>query len=260
MTGGLSYYLKEKYSIDNSITRNPLFNNILCALLTVIYIKVVMDIASKLREKIGYTNITDLSRKFIHVCAGCYILFWPLFDVTHWSWRLNVLVPSVMSVKLVYKGFILCDPNDVDVKTMSRSSSPSELLFGPLQFTLFMIYCGTTKFMTIEGALLMASLGIGDGIAPIIGRYYGNIKYRFPFSGTKSLEGSIFGVLLGSIFGSYFFIYMLGLPMISYDHLIKVGIISMIAEATAPGNCDNIFVPLVLHLSIKHYMPNLVTL
>lgn len=143
---------------------------------------------------------------------------------------------------------------------MSRSSSPSELLYGPLQFTLFMIYCGMTKFMTIEGALLMASLGIGDGIAPIIGRYYGNIKYRFPLGGEKSVEGSFFGVFLGSIGGSYLFIHRLGLPMIDYYDLIKVGMISTVAEATAPGNWDNIFVPLVLHLTLKHYLPNLVTL
>lgn len=34
---------------------------------------------------------------------------------------------------------------------MSRSSSPSELLYGPLQFTIFMMYCGTLQYMTIEG-------------------------------------------------------------------------------------------------------------
>jgi len=209
-----------------------------------------------LRKRLGFN--ADISRKFIHVMAGCWILFWPLFDVTHWSWRLNILVPSVMSVKLFYKGFVLADPNDFDVQTMSRSSAPSELLFGPLQFTFLMMYCGTTKFMTMEGALLMASLGIGDGIAPIIGRYYGHIKYRFPLGGEKSVEGSFFGVL-GTVGGSYFFIHMLGLPMIPYQNLIKVGIISTIAEATAPGNWDNITVPLILHLSIKH-IPSLMTI
>ena len=116
------------------------------------------------------------------------------------------------------------------------------------------------KCHLLLGALLMASLGIGDGIAPLIGRYYGNIQYRFPLGGKKSVEGSFFGVFLGTVGGSYFFIRMLGLPMIPYENLIKVGIISMVAEATAPGNWDNIFVPLVLHLSLKHYFPSLATL
>jgi phytol kinase len=255
MTGGLSYFIKEYTGLNTHTTISPLWNNIICALFTVIYIKIILDVASLLREKLGFN--ADISRKFIHVCAGCWILFWPLFDVTHWSWRLNILVHAVMSVKLFYKGFILKDPDDLDVQTMSRSSSPSELLYGPLQFTLFMMYCGTTKFMTIEGALLMASLGIGDGIAPIVGRYYGNIRYRFPLGGEKSVEGSFFGVFLGTIGGSYFFIHMLGLPMLPYQTLIKVGLISTIAEATSPLNGDNIFVPLVLILSLKHYIPSL---
>lgn len=259
MTGGLTYFLMESTGLKIDTIISPLWNNILSALCTVIYIKTTMDISLLfLRKRLGFN--ADISRKFIHVMAGCWILFWPLFDVTHWSWRLNIIVPSVMSVKLFYKGFILADPNDFDVQTMSRSSAPSELLFGPLQFTIFMMYCGTTKFMTIEGALLMASLGIGDGIAPIIGRYYGHIKYRFPLGGEKSVEGSFFGVFLGTVGGGYFFIHMLGLPMIPYQNLIKVGIISTVAEATAPGNWDNISVPLILHLSIKHYIPSLMTI
>lgn len=215
-----------------------------------------MEIASHIREQL---RCADESRKFIHVSAGCWILFWPLFDVTHWSWRLNILVPAVMSVKLFYKGAILADPDDVDVQTMSRSSSPRELLYGPLQFTIFMMWLGTSKFMTVEGVILVAALGIGDGIAPIIGRYYGRIRYRFPLGGEKSFEGSFFGVFLGTIGGSYFFLYMLGLPMLSYEVLIKVGIISTVAEATAPGNWDNIFLPMVLHLSLKHNLLSLST-
>jgi len=149
MQGGFSILLKE-YTGMNTDFITPLGNNILCALFTVIYTRCMMDIASRvIMHRLGFH--ADVSRKFIHVFAGCWILFWPLFDVTHWSWRLNVLVPAVISVKLFYKGAIIADPNDIDVQTMSRSSSPSELLFGPLQFSLFMMYCGTTKFMTIEG-------------------------------------------------------------------------------------------------------------
>ena len=86
-------------NIDQVIS--PLWNNIISALFTVIYIKTTMDISLLVRKRLGFN--ADISRKFIHVMAGCWILFWPLFDVTHWSWRLNILVPSVMSVKLFYK-------------------------------------------------------------------------------------------------------------------------------------------------------------
>lgn len=158
-----------------------------------------------------------------------------------------------MSCQFFYKGAILKDPDDPDVRTMSRSSSPSELLYGPLQFTIFMMYVGINFFMTVEGAILCAALGIGDGIAPIIGRYYGNLKYRFPLGDRKSLEGSLYGVFLGTIVGCYFFVAALGLPQMSNRSMIICGIVSAIAEATAPTNSDNIIIPIVLHFTLKHY-------
>lgn len=145
------------------------------------------------------------------------------------------------------------DPNDVDVRTMSRSSSPSELLWGPLQFTIFMMWIGTQKFMTLEGSILVAALGIGDGLAPIIGRYYGNLKYRFPMSRQKSIEGSFFGVFLGTVGGIYGFNRMLGLRDLSVQSMVCCGAIATFAEAIAPGDCDNVFIPLVMHFSITHY-------
>lgn len=136
---------------------------------------------------------------------------------------------------------------------MSRSSSPSELLYGPLQFTLVMIYLGTQMFMTVEGVLIISALGIGDGLAPIIGRYYGNIKYRFPLGGQKSVEGSFFGLFLGTIGGFLLFNRLFGLRDVAMKNLGIIGVIATFAEAIAPGNCDNVFIPIVLHFTFQRY-------
>lgn len=250
MPGTISNLFSQESSAPINITISPLWNNIISALLTVIYAKLILELSAFIHERLGCAYE---SRKVVHIGAGCWIVFWPLFDVMHWSWRLNILVPAVMSLKLFYKGAILADPNDIDVRTMSRSSSPSELLYGPLQFTLFQMYVGTQMFMTIEGAILVSALGIGDGIAALVGRYYGNLRYVFPLSGQKSMEGSFFGVFLGTIGGTYLFIHVLGLRMISYQSIISCAVIATLAEATAPGSCDNIFIPLILNLSLKHY-------
>ncbi len=85
---------------DLALTLTPLTNNILAALLTVLYVKCILDIGSILRERLGCAYE---SRKLVHVGAACWICFWPLFDVMHWSWRLNILVPTVMAIKLFYK-------------------------------------------------------------------------------------------------------------------------------------------------------------
>ena len=162
-----------------------------------------------------------------------------------------------MSLKIIIilfkKGAILADPNDIDVQTMSRSSSPSELLFGPLQFTIVMIWCGVAKFMTLEAVVIMAALGVGDGIAPLIGKFYGRISYRFPLSTEKTVEGSILGVFCGTMVGCHFFLYVLGLPYLSLSSYVVVGIIATIIEATAPGNFDNVIVPTLLHFTLLKY-------
>jgi Dolichol kinase len=238
------------FSNYTSITISPLWNNVLSSLLTVVYAKGLLSVASFIRQRMrcGYET-----RKFVHVGAACWIFFWPMFDTSHWSWRLNIIVPTVMSIKLFYKGAILADPNDIDVRILSRSSSPSELLWGPLHFILFMMWVGTQQFMTKEGAILVAALGIGDGIAPIVGKYYGNLKYRLPLGGQKSIEGSLFGVFLGSIVGCYAFIHALDLQSSHMNRIVATAAIATFAEAIAPGNCDNFFIPLMIHFSIQRY-------
>ena len=59
-----------------------------------------MEIGTYIRVKYG---VPELSRKFVHFCACSIVIFWPLFDPAHWGWRLNVTVPVVMSLRLLYK-------------------------------------------------------------------------------------------------------------------------------------------------------------
>lgn len=82
------------------------------------------------------------------------------------------------------------------------------------------------------------------------------MKYRFPLSGEKSVEGSLFGVFLGTWLGCYCFINALSLPPISNRNMIFCAIISTVVEATSPDNWDNVFIPLVMHLTLK-YQPSL---
>jgi len=146
-----------------------------------------------------------------------------------------------MTVKLFYKGAILRDPNDIDVQTMSRTSSPSELLYGPLFFTIVMTYLGLYKFHTSEAAIVMAALGIGDGIAPIIGTLYGRHRFRTPFGSMKSLEGSI-TVFLGTILGCYLFLWKLNLPLLPLRYSLIYGAVAAVMEACSPGAFDNLTV------------------
>mgnify|MGYP007072002194 CR=1 FL=1 len=128
----------------------------------------------------------SLSRKIIHIGAASWLIFWPLYVVStdgkggSWSWKLNIFVPAAKGVELFLKGAIIRDRRDKDVVSMSRSGNPTELLFGPLQFTLVMIYVGLYHFRKPEACLIMGALGVGDGIAPLVGSRYGKHKFRSP--------------------------------------------------------------------------------
>lgn len=224
-----------------------LVSNTIVALLTVLYVKSAIFLTDVLVVKNIIRPVT--SRKIVHMSAASWIMFWPLFDQSHWSWRLNVTVPVVFSLRLFIKGAIIKDPNDEDVRVMSRSGNPSELLYGPLQFTLIMIWLGLTKFMSEESCIIMGALGYGDGIAPLIGFRFGKHKYRFPFSGVKSFEGSL-AVFLGTIFGICVLLHGLSLPKMQVERLLLFGLSSAILEGCAPNYFDNVVIPFgILYIS-----------
>jgi len=172
---------------------DPVHRNVLAGLATVVYVKAVVGFCDfAVSRKILAPKI---SRKTIHIAAGSWILFWPLFDQDHWTWQLNVLVPAVYTVQLFVKGAILKDPNDTDVKTMTRTGSPAELLNGPIMFTILMTIVGLKLYRQQLGVVIMSCLGYGDGIAPLVGYYIpcGTYYPTFPFgpNDKKTLTGSL---------------------------------------------------------------------
>lgn len=231
------------------VSVTPLWSNILAMFLTVVYVQIILLMGNFMKEK-GIS--ADLSRKFIHIGAASWIICWPWFDDSHPTWMLNIFVPLIQSLKLFYKGAIKLDPNDTDVQTMSRTASPKELLYGPLQFCLFMCYLGLFKFRTVEGCILMAASGIGDGIAPLIGRMKGSHHFRLPFGGKKTLEGSIFGVCLGTFVAMCTFPMLCNVPPLQLTYMIKLAAYSTLFEAASPEGWDNIFLPFMMHLTLKY--------
>lgn len=112
--------------------------------------------------------------------------------------------------------------------------------------------------MQEETAIIVAALGVGDGISPWIGAHYGRHVYRMPFSRPKTMEGSVCGVFLGTIGGSYTYLYLLDMPFLPLRIILAVSAIAAIVEGTTPANMDNLMVPLLLHVSIdrvKMWLP-----
>lgn len=142
------------------------------------------------------------------------------------------------------------DPDDEEVQILSRSSSPTELLLGPLQLYGIMIWLGLTRFRSEESAILIAAIGIGDGIAPWIGKEFGRHLYHMPFAQPKTMEGSVVGVFLGTVVGCYFFYWVFQIPFLPLRIFLAYAAIAAVVEGTAPSHMDNLLVAVVLHLSI----------
>jgi dolichol kinase len=148
---------------------------------------------------------------------------------------------------------ILKDPEDVEVQSLARSS-PSELLFGPLQMALLMVWLGMARFGTDEAALVAAAVGIGDGLAPLVGESFGRHVYHMPLASRKTMEGSVVGVFLGTVVASYVYLYLLGVPGLPLRMVLMYGGIAAVVEGTSPGHMDNLTVALALHFSMDHIL------
>jgi dolichol kinase len=180
----------------------PLQQNIVVTIITVVYVKSVVgscDIAVS-----SGVLAPRISRKIIHIAASSWIVFWPLFNTDHWTWQLNVTVPAVYAVQLFIKGAILRNPDDPDVRAMTRTGSPTELLNGPLMFALIATYIGLKMYMSQVGVVIISCLGWGDGIAPLVGYFFpcGTHYPTFPFgpNDKKTLTGSL-GFWVASLVG-----------------------------------------------------------
>jgi hypothetical protein len=100
-----TYHLRD---LIRNEAMSALANNAYSVLLTVLYVKVGLEIASyccwiRKRQLPQQYHVSQTPRILVHLCLSSTILFWPLYDPTDWSWRLNALVPSAVATRLVYK-------------------------------------------------------------------------------------------------------------------------------------------------------------
>lgn len=101
-------------------------------------------------------------------------------------------------------------------------------------------------------------MGVGDAIAPMVGSLFGRHVYQMPLAQSKTMEGSVCGVFLGTCWASYFFLYCLGIPFLPLHIVLAYAGIAAIVEGTAPANMDNLVVPVLLHFSmdrVQQWLP-----
>jgi len=101
----------------------------------------------------------------------------------------------------------------------------------------------------LECAIIPAAF-LGDNLAPLIGSRYGRHLFQIPLGQSKTMEGSVVGMFLGTVGGCYFYSYMMGMELLPLRMILAYSAVAAIAEATSPANMDNLVVPALLHFSI----------
>ncbi len=225
-----------------------LYNMAVGILLPFIYIQSIIKLMDVFVSK-GFPQ--DLSRKIIHIAAGSWVWVWPLMDPSDgWSYAFNISIAVLWTLLFLVKG-LTAGPEDMAVKTMTRTGDPKELLKGPLFFTLAMEFIGIFYFMTFPGVVTMAYLGWGDGLAPYIGKVYGKRKYKL-LGREKSIEGSITVFVAGFLGALLLHLLVFGALPLAPQSLLQIailGVVAVIVEAISPADVDNLLIPAALLLA-----------
>ncbi|ARV59896.1 phosphatidate cytidylyltransferase [Nostocales cyanobacterium HT-58-2] len=217
---------------------SPLVGNLIATALTFVYVFGLVALLNYCVTKFGLPQ--DISRKITHIGAGSIIGFLPLYSDLHWSKYLNVTIFVVWIVLLVQKG-LFAKPDDEAVNTMTRTGDRRELLKGPLYFVIVGTICGTLLYKTFPGIVAMAILGWGDGVAPMIGSYYGKLKYKI--LSNKSWEGSLSMFVFASA-ASVFFIWLIIPSQLNMSRILLLALLATIVEGCSPKEIDNILIPI----------------
>lgn len=135
------------------------------------------------------------------------------------------------------------------IATVSRSGDKKEALGGPLIYTIVLLLATLVFFRDSPvGVVAVSQMAIGDGLADIVGRRWGSVKW--PFSEKKSFIGSA-GFVIGAFLGSAALLQLLVLTnhlsldvTLSLPKLLLISVACALTELVPIGD-DNLSVPIM---------------
>lgn len=188
-----------------------------------------------------------LSRKIIHIGTGpLFVLCWLFYSEAPTARYFAALVPLAITLQFFAIGTELIK-DAAAVQSMTRQGEPAEILRGPLYYGIAFVVCTVLFWRNSPvGILALMLMCGGDGLADIVGRWFGHRK--LPFNPNKSWAGSA-AMLLGSfVFGLVFVLLFNQLgyfqPALSLAHtsiaMAAIALVATIVEALPFQDIDNI--------------------
>jgi len=201
--------------------------NIFIALSIVFMLLVINEIWWRRKKK-----HSELSRKLIHILVGSFVAFWPY-------------IMSVNSIRIISVLFMIVVFSSMKFNIFKSIHSVKRDSLGEIYFA---ISVGLITFINpshLVYTISLLTMSLADGLAALVGTYYGmNRKYKV-YGRTKTVLGSL-----------TFFIVALVLILIYIDktgHVFSLGYLAVAAGLTlieniSPMGMDNLLVPLVAAL------------
>lgn len=194
----------------------------------------ILGIYSEIRSRAWATELgTELLRKSIHLLIALV--------PTLASWNFGFTVALLGSGILVYSYCELMRLNGYDIALISRVTALAARKRDAGRFVYGPVTLGMGALMALvlypepAAAIAIYALAFGDGLSSLVGRAFGTL--RLPFTGGKSLEGSLtcFVAVASSTYA------------ISGNAAgsIAVALAATLAEALPTKDLDNILLPCV---------------
>ncbi|OPX59912.1 MAG: Cytidylyltransferase family protein [Methanobacterium sp. PtaB.Bin024] len=187
------------------------------------YVILLLVLSEKVLKK--YPNF---SRKFLHIMVGNILFILPVFT-SRWVMALLAAAPFIILT------FLMSPSSPLKFKDrISTSGHGLGLVYYSISWTALALIFFDQPWIIAVG---IAAMSYGDGMAALIGKQYGKIKYNIS-GDEKSLEGSLtmFLVLMAAL-GIVLVYY--GVPA-SITVIAIVALVATIFEAVTPKGLDNL--------------------
>ncbi len=207
-------------------------NNWLGLVLSIIYIVAIVGLSSFCYKRKKFTM--DETRIFIHIgLCNWWLIAWVYFD----NYIFASIVPALLIIFniLNYRYHLLPGIETKDKKKRHLGSVWYALALFILSLVLF-----RNTFYMYTGAIAILILGYGDGLATLIGSYFG--KHKFGVK-EKSVEGSFTLLLMAFLIGTILLQSMYPTSMVA-AYALYISVFATMVELFAPGGTDNLFLPL----------------
>lgn len=187
------------------------------------YVILLLVISEKVLNK--YPNF---SRKFLHIMVGNILFILPIFT-SRWVMALLAAVPFIIVT------FLMSPSSPLKFKDrISTSGHGLGLVYYSISWAVLALIFFDQPWIIAVG---IAAMSYGDGMAALIGKKYGKIKYNI-FGDDKSLEGSLtmFLVLTVTLWIVLTYYAVPAQPMV----IASVALVATIFEGMTPKGLDNL--------------------